>query len=759
MNSAKISSRCCVYFIAMMAVSVFGTVAWGQTSSCTVFASPGSVDLVSEAQSGLGFTVGYDEGECFWKVTAVVDDSGNPIDWLTVTAYSWLLGSDHDDTVTYSVTENDGFDRTGYIWIDGQQVFQVNQAGACTVTWEGAPTAGEVFVAYPACGAIAKVSGADATVLFAEPDVANYQGLVYGPDGMLYALDATRGRIDKFNPETGDGPVNVYDRDAATLKVWPAFARFNQTGALIVSGADSANNPVLYMVGSSVPIWVGSEDYEDDGSLGGITFDADGAILAVLPSTGEVLRFPPPDTAAGNYGSPSPVISSLANALGDARTANRDVFVATGSGLQWYEESTGATGPTWAPKDTCFGGQVLDVEQTADDTLNLTVWDSTNGVGQLWEVPFGWDPCEGETQYDFFCGGATLLATFGAPSGSGPAAVGVALPFTGREAFTGVGASYCGEPDYEPVQGSKPADLEFGQSFNFFDAFVEFIPSPVDAPGCRVTVSSTEHSPFEIEDVITNEAALQPSTPLVLPGDNGRMRVFEFLAEPGVTCPLGDADGDPLYTRNISAFFKEVNPKLALCHADGLTDCNLQLMSTLDLEFGNIPDDGKIGGFDPQFSEAFLVDQVPPGGYDGVWCGIDPPVENQEPWLQANAGSVVPIDIKPVPEGKACGDKTIPDLVAVLNVWYIPANGDPAYQVPFEDLMFTGNGSGSDYRAQFYEPHNPRRPYSLNWDTNDRNGDPLPTGDYKLTIFDDTAATLGVDKVYFPPQSVHIILK
>jgi hypothetical protein len=756
MKSINVSRLVFACITAVIVASVPGAVAWGQIPQCTVTASPGSVDLGSEAQTGLGFTVLNGEDECFWKVTAVVDGSGNPISWLTVTNYSWAL--DGEDTVTYSVSENVGFDRTGFIWIDDQQAFQVNQAGACTVNWQGAPSAGEVFVAYPACGAIVKVNGAEAAPLYADLGVASYQGLVYGPDEKLYALDATRGLIDVFNSVTpGDPLYTVYDRSSESYKFDPAFARFNQTGALIVSGADSLNNPVLYIVGKSVPVWVGSGVYEGKGALGGISFDADGAILAVLPSTGQVLRFPLLDAASGTYGDPSPVISGLTDALGDARTANRDVFVATRSGLQWFEE----TGAGWAVQaSSCFGGQVLDVEQTANDTLNLTVWNATAGQGELWEVPFGWDPCPGDSQYDFFCGGANLLAIFGAPSGSGPAAVGVALPFTGREAFTGVDAGYCDQTGYDPVQGSKPGDLTGGgQSSNFFDAFVEFIPSPVGAPDCRVTISSTEHSPFEIEDVIFNETALQPSTPLVLPGDNGRMRVFKFVEEQEGICPPGDENGDPLYTRNISAFFKEVNPKLALCHAAELTNCNLQLMSTLDLEFGNIPDDGKIGGFDPQFSEAFLVDQVPPGGYDGKWCGIDPPVQNEDPWLQANAGSVVPIDIKPVLAEKECGDKTIPDLVAVLNVWYIPANGDPAYQVPFEDLTFTGNGSGSDYRAQFFEPSNPRQPYSLNWDTTDRNGDPLPTGDYKLTIFDDSAATLGVDKVYFPPQSVHIILK
>ncbi len=757
MKSLKISSRCLVWFVAIMAVSGFGTSAWGQIPACTVSADPAVVELGSGAQSGLAFTVDNGAGECFWKVTAVVDGAGNPISWLTVTAYSWVLGQ--DDTVTYSVTENDGFDRIGFIWIDGQQAFQVNQAGACTVTWEGAPSAGEVFVAYPVCGAIVKVSGGEAAPLYADLGVASYQGLVYGPDGMLYALDAARGLVDVFDPTTPGGPVaNVYDRDTASYKLSPAFARFNQTGALVVSGVNSLNDPVLYIVGKSVPVWVGSGVYEGKGALGGITFDADGAILSVLPSTGQVLRFPLLDAVSGAYGAPSPVISSLAGALGDARTANRDVFVATASGLQWFEK----TGTGWAGQaSSCFDGvQVLDVEQTADDTLNLTVWNTTTGQGELLEVPFGWDPCDGPTQYDFFCGGAQLLATFGAPSGSSSAAVGVALPFTGREAFTGVDAAYCDDTNRGPVQGSKPGDLTGGgQSSNFFDAFVEFIPSPVDAPDCRVTISSFEHSPFEIEGVISTETALQPSTPLVLPGDNGRMRVFAFLAEDPALCPAGTAGGDPLYTRNISAFFKEVNPKLALCHDPNLTTCNLQLMNTLDLEFGNIPDDGKIGGFDPQFSEAFLVDQVPPGGYAGKWCGIDPPVENQPPWLQANAGSVVPIDIKPVPANKTCGDKTIPALVAVLDVWYIPANGDPAYQVPFADLNFTGSGSGSPYRVQFFEPDNPRKPYSLNWDTNDRNGDPLPTGDYKLTIFDDTAATLGGGLVYFPPQSVHIILK
>ena len=115
----------------------------------------------------------------------------------------------------------------------------------------------------------------------------------------------------------------------------------------------------------------------------------------------------------------------------------------------------------------------------------------------------------------------------------------------------------------------------------------------------------------------------------------------------------------------------------------------------------------------------------------------------------------MPIDIKPVLATDECGDKTIPNLAAVLTVF----NADTGFEVAFEDLNFTGNGSASEFRAQFHAGNNPKKPYSLNWNTVDRYGDPLAVGLYKLTIIDDTAATNGTPEIYFPPQTVYVRLK
>jgi hypothetical protein len=348
--------------------------------------------------------------------------------------------------------------------------------------------------------------------------------------------------------------------------------------------------------------------------------------------------------------------------------------------------------------------------------------------------------------------------------------VDVALPFSIRAA-----AEFsCPDDAGTLINGIKPFDLAGGgQGFNSFDAYLEFIPMDA-ASTCRVAVSSEEFSPLDIDAVINHPAnTLTPSRPLVLPGDNGRMRVWTYTPLDGAVCPPGDPGDPPRYTRNVSAYFKEVNPKLALCHILGLEDCNLQAMRTLDLEFGDLPDDGKLGGFDPRFSEGFLVDQVPDGDYLGTWCGVDPPISNEAPWLSANAGSVVPLDIKPVladddpTTDDECGNKTIDALVAVLDIWFIPGVpytlGDPVpnpafppEQLAFEDVNFSGGGSASEYRFEFAEPNNPRRPYSLNWDTVDRDGQKLPEGWYKLNIFDDSASSTG--EIYFPPQVVYVYL-
>jgi hypothetical protein len=387
-----------------------------------------------------------------------------------------------------------------------------------------------------------------------------------------------------------------------------------------------------------IRIWVGASP----GSLGGVEFDADGGLLVVNQTTGEVLRFPY-DAQNRSYGTAVPIVDGLIQPLGNARAANRDVFVAAGNSLLRFDKDGDPAPPA---NNICaqFAGEtVISVEASANDTLHVTTINASTKVGHLWEVPFGYNPCENE--FFFFCGTARNLAEFGARTGSNlpPTIVDVALPFTGRQPFSeGLDlASFCTDYNGKPIQGAKGRLLNGVQGWNFFDAFVEFKPLAADAQNCTVTISSQEYGPTEINDVILNPLnSLTPSRPLVLPGDNGRMRVFDFIADDLNDCPVGDALDDPRYERAVSAFFTRVNPKLALCHTAGLADCNLQQLKTLDLEFGIIPGDGRLGGVDPKFSEAFLVDQVPVGDYDGTWCGVAPPVSNEDPWLDPSCRSI-----------------------------------------------------------------------------------------------------------------------
>ncbi len=672
----------------------------------------------------------------------------------------------------------------------------------CTygIDWVAAPNAAEaVFVTDPVCGAIVRVGNVSAEAVFYDPDFS-YEGLIYGPDEMLYALDAILGLIDIFDPTTSyaEEPFgSVYARtDDSGLSPW--FGRFNQRGDLLVTDrfyprVFAFKNTVLIEDGIDLDgtphlVW----DFHSEDQLAGVTFDANGDLQVVNRSADEVLRFPYnpacPDYDLGDgdpclvYDYPGPPINlnPESGALGVSRASNRDVFVATETGLQRFDKDGGAEDVCWPFDDEAMG---LSVDQSANDTQYFTVLAPVEDIGvyypsdceecfplplevQLWEVPFGYDPCADD--FGFFCGDdARLLATFSMPMEPGDIAppvlvFDVALPFTDREA-----ADFdCDGFGDHPAQGIKPIDLDGGgQGFNSFDAYIEFIPSD-SAPTCRVKVRSQEHSPMEINAVIEGGSnALMPSRPLVLPGDNGRMRVwfFDELNEEGVNCPEGDPDGPPLYTRNFSAFFTLYNPKLALCHDTGDPQCNLQQINILDLVYGDIPDDGKLGGFDPRFSQGFLVDQVilGPDGYpvyDGEFCGFLPPVYKGKMRAEKfKAGSAVPIKIKPVLDGTPCGGKTIPDLVAVLAVSRI--EGDTAISIPFEDLTFNGKGSAEDYRAVFYPPKSRNSHYQLIWKTVDRYGDRLPKGLYKLTVIDDSAATNGGDEIYFGPQSIMIELK
>jgi hypothetical protein len=617
--------------------------------------------------------------------------------------------------------------------------------------------------------------------------LSSYEGLVYGPESrpdlaepfdVLYALDPTNGLIDRFEiGPSGILKTNIYDREnflGTDLEIRPGFAAFNEFGDLLVTSRDSARvlsfmnlipigDGIQFVIPPAVMpvpwhVWTGAA-----GSMAGIDVGAEGELLAVNQGTGQVLSFAF-DPEFRSYGAPAELVGGLTSPVGDGITANRDVLVADGVAVKRFDKDGNPYTDESSNVIHCaanLGGTVVAVTPSANDTLHVTVHNAANDAATLYEIPFGYNPCPGE--FEFFCGGATPLATFSGPTPLGtapPLVAGVALPFTGRLAYTDTpecpASGYAGPP----VQGSKPVDG--GEGWNFFDLYATFNPVPgAGADQCAVTISSQEFSPIRIGEVIDNPLnKLSPSRPLVLPGDQGAMRVLTYTPSVDESlCPPGTPDGEPKYVRGVSAFFSRVNPKLALCHALGLQDCDLQRLKTLDLEFGFIPGDGNLSGFNPRFSEGFLVDQVPADGeYDGVWCDVDPPVNNEEPWLEVNSGSVVPIDIKPVLAGNECGAKTIPDLVAVLSVWYVDEQTNTATEVPFEDLNFTGSGSADPLRAVFFEGANPKKPYSLNWDTNDRNGDRLPAGLYKLNIIDDTAATRGIDAIYFPPQVVYVIL-
>ena len=242
-------NRVFVIALSMLVAQSVGIVAIAQSipqcSADAVTADPPVSDLLLAIGETADFVVDYEAGECFWKVT------GTDSDWITIDAYSWIAGDDENDTgdddgVIYSVSLNNGFQRTGTISVGEKQIHTVVQAGECSITPDqfNLPSAADrLYVAYPVCGSIVRVDQGGAAPVIIDPD-SSYEGLVYGPDSrphllsepfdVLYALDPSNQLIDRF-VITASGYSK--DNSNSTLGVQgfrPRFAGFNQFGDLLV---------------------------------------------------------------------------------------------------------------------------------------------------------------------------------------------------------------------------------------------------------------------------------------------------------------------------------------------------------------------------------------------------------------------------------------------------------------------------------------------------------------------------------------------
>ena len=326
----KNSHRIFLIFLSIMVALTVGSMAIADEPTVGVCGNPTTVIPVSRSfgagEEGTGgFTVPIPE--CFWSPNPSADS------WITVNEYHWLQSS--VGTLNYTVAANDqSGPRDGSIFVNGYEVHTIHQDGACEIVFIPGPdplSTPAVFVSNTACERIVEVTG-DWSKLYSE-DGSTYEGLVYGPNHTLYALDPTRHLItDLSDPQN---PVHTGSSSNPPLK--PREAVFNHRGDLIVVDSSVTQGGLYFFENlgslSAIPI-PGSAGI---GVLMDVTTAANGDLL-VADSAGMIRRFPfnalsptPP------YGPPSDIITGIVAPTTVARSSNEVVFVGDGTFLRKYK--------------------------------------------------------------------------------------------------------------------------------------------------------------------------------------------------------------------------------------------------------------------------------------------------------------------------------------------------------------------------------------------------------------------------------------
>jgi len=723
-------NRVFVVVLLTLVVQIVGMVAFADDPTVGVCGDPTTVNPVSasfEAAGGDG-GFGVPVSWCYWSPT-----DADP--WITITDYHWNWLA--DGSLSYTVPANDqSGPRDGSIIVNGNEVHTVHQAGACGIdVWSGGPGAApSVFVSNTACERIVEVTSSWSEVY--SEDGSAYEGLVYGPNEALYALDPTRGLIidvtDLLNP--------IHDASSGGAPLKPRDAVFNHRGDLIVVDSKASGGGLYVFPNTEISIGDGVTlglpelvpGSFDLGTLMDVTAAANGDLL-VTDFTGSVWQFPFVP-ASGVYIPPTEVVDSgIGTPTAIARSADGTVFVGDGPLLRQFSFDA-SWNPTHEVSCANFGAGVTvqDAELSADDTLYVTV--TTASGGELWEIPF-------DTASSDCVPPSGPLATFTRINPTAPLVVGVALPFTGRD---GKEVSETTKIDF-----NIPAEV---QAFNFFDSLYEF---RALANGCEVTVSAQEFSPIDVQTAIDAEG-LGPARVITFWGDNAKALGFDYSAT-NELCVPGAEDGPPLYEHAINAFYGAFNPQIMICENIGTddvpSDCRLITFTSYYPLFGFFPDDGRLGGVDPKFSRSFLIDKIPDGVepvYDGEFCGFESPLVPDGPYPTFQTGSDLPIKFR-VAEDCETGPFITRNLIAILSLAKIEDElGNHDFDA-IENPDITGGGSSDPYRLVFNNPKNKNKPFALQVKLSE-DGVNLEPGLYQIVVTDDTAGTLGDPKIYFPAQ-------
>jgi hypothetical protein len=556
-----------------------------------------------------------------------------------------------------------------------------------------------VFVSDPGGEQIFRIdtTNGDFVQFYYEPG-SFYHDVAVGPDGNVYAADAVQGVIIRFDaagaPTLGIGDAEVVYSGGGLAPEGLRFTHYrggllftdvNGSGLWLCEGiADtSLATPASTCDGTNTHRVLNATAPSFGGA--GISQSVTGDALVVDRSSGSVHKYPMNTFLGQFFGAVDlDFISGLDDPIGAAVNAHGDIFVASADGGVLRFPPTGGT---LADADICvplkkqMRAQYLEFRD--DDTLFVAA--SSKSEGQ------------------FYTTNVNYTGPFGAYSGCDPATKVVDAKKSPFDSAVGVAVA----AGFEFDQSGKPtfdtADPPPERLFTFFDHAYQVSPVPA---GCDVTITANEVPPEEIcsriRDMENNPAGMgiPPCLSATLDPINGiHLDPVVYLGnsfpELYTITPTGDCAVEEI-NHILYAFTQRLRtPQLARCD-DGGTNCYSLPLNFIAPNDGAIPQDGTFGGFAPDFSEYFLVD------------------DQDNPLNEQFVECLCPIDQFSVLEGDAPiygAGSTIPLRVQVLkfDFDYDPGTGDPV--IPPEVTATCTNpvalanacqsGSAGDYVTDF----------------------------------------------------------
>ena len=458
----------------------------------------------------------------------------------------------------------------------------------------------------------------------------------YGPDGLLYFCDPSRGLILQIDPST-KATRTVYAATAGGSPAAPQGPRFTPTGDLVFNDKGSGGLWIIDSVAGQTSFSAPRSLFAPAaGAGGGIAFTNKGDLLFV--SGNAVWRSRRP------YTSGSIVFDGLTGPAGLARDNYDKIYVANGNGVLQRCVLPAVEGQ----KGTCSASYTFSsggvpqvpyfVEVTADQQVWVATADAAFANGRVWRI----DLTQSSPQ-------PQLIAVLPKVKGKYPPAVGMAIPPTASRVVT------------KPVATGTPEAFQFGP--NAFELTVQTCSS---ASPLIASIRSSQRLPSQVNAMMAgatfNGSQVNP-TAVNESGQEGFSRVF--TVDP-VHCT--DADIFRTAISNYADGPRGINPGIVRCDAVGMNyDCTVLPLFGYWIESGLLPEDAISSGNSRGFSDFILADipfAIADVRFGGILSPFDSRSEDPNFPTTFNTGQNITFKFRALD----ANNNPVPNVVAVISV-------------------------------------------------------------------------------------------